>query len=225
MIKMPPDTKDAVWLTRITSKGAPKPWVKHYILAYNDDFMFRIYNRADGVFMANVLADEFSMYSEAMARKILVKKQNGYAPTGATWSEVQECWQISSETILPSVAGRPLRVFEPMVKVVCLEHSQQDKDYITLELMKTKTGKYRLDQYETAQDFSSSGFPLWQTLFSDEEKAQAILREVIQNKKELGYIARNFDPKPPPVGIAAQYPLSAKVAKAFKGFENGFTWF
>jgi len=224
MINMPPNVKDAVWLSRTTSKGAPKPWVKHYILAYNDDFMFRIYNRADGVFMGQVI-EERSPFHISFQAKVSQKRANGYAPTFAAWTEAQESWQVSSETFLPPIAGRPLRLLEPMVKVVCLKHHDADKDYITLELMKCKTGSYRLDQYETAQDISHSGFPLWQTLFSNEEKAQAVLREVIQNKKELGYIARNFDPKPPPVGIAAQYPLSTKVAEAFKGFESGLIWF
>lgn len=220
MINMPPNTVKAVWLSKTEAPGTPKAWLKHYILAHNHDFQFRIYNKPDGVFMGNIV-DTFLPIEKSFDAKVREKLVKGYNQLEITWDSRHEEWQ--SAVPIMQTAGRPSRLFETRLSATALEHKNSDK--ITLDLFETRNSKFRLEQFETSQHYSHAGFPLWQTLFSDEQQARAVLAEVVAKKEELGFrLTACHPPLHPLSGLAGLYPLSPKVAAAFKDVQAD-EWF
>ncbi len=215
MIDMPLNTVDAVWLSRtVNPKGkGQKPWQKTYILAHNDYLLFRVYSRPDGVFMGNIVNHHYSKAEAAYAAKLQEKLSKGYKEQAITWDRRHEEW--SSAMPVPQIAGRVARLFEPKLESAILE---SDCERVVLDLRKTRSGHFRIDHYEPRiQHEACAGLPLWQTLFSNEEKARAIFAEVIENRKELGFLLADFlSPLQQPTGLAGLYPLSRMAAAAFK---------
>lgn len=222
MICLPPNTIKAVWLSRTVSpKGKTQhPWSKYYILAYNHYFLFRVYNRPDGIFMGNIV-ETFLPIEKSFEAKLQEKLGKGYNKLNIDWDSRNEEWQSTLPVL--QVAGRPSRMHETRLSATALEHSAYDK--ITLDLFETREGNFRLEHFETSQQGSHAGFPLWQTLFSDKQQARAVLAEVVAKKQELGYrLIAAHPPLHPLSPLAGLYPLSPKVAEAFRDVQTD-AWF
>lgn len=225
MIGMPSNTLDAVWLSRtVQPRGKnQKPWQKIYILAYNDCLLFRVYNRPDGVLMGNIVEDlHYSRARTVYTAKLQEKLDKGYTKQSITWDRRHEEW--SSAMPVPQIAGNVSRLFEPKLETAILESASER---IILDLRKTRSGHFRIDHCEPdwQQGKGHLDLPLWQTLFSNEEKARAIFAEVIEKKKELGFQLADFLVSPQqPTGLAGLYPLSRMAATAFKDVQAD-DWF
>lgn len=219
MIEMPPNTVRAVWLSRtVNPKG--KPQLKHYILAHNHYFQFRIYNRSNGVFMGNIV-ETFLPIEKSFDAKVQEKLGKGYNQLEITWDSRHEEWQ--SDFPIMQIAGRPSRLFEHRVAAAVLELGNYEK--ISLDLYETRRGLFRLNHFESTQHGNHAGFPLWQTLFSNETDARKVLSEVIEKKKEQGFIVSKCHvPLQQQSGQVGLYPLSPQVAAAFKDLP-GNAWF